>query len=104
MRKSIPRKKVLKDLAPEARKIVEALKAAIRANGPGTAKAASEVSGVTIDSIRRFLEDERDLTFTSAVKLAAAFGYQLAKVDEPVKPSRPAPRSRARARRSADRC
>jgi transcriptional regulator with XRE-family HTH domain len=62
--------------SPPPSPIAGVIKATIRERGL-TAYRVSKMSGVTIDSIQRFLNGERGLSLASADKLAHALGLEL---------------------------
>ena len=48
-----------------------------------TAYAAAKSSGVSVDAVQRFLNEERGLTLATVDKLAGALNLTLCPVDEP---------------------
>jgi plasmid maintenance system antidote protein VapI len=59
-----------------------ALRDTIRKQGL-TAYAAAKKSGVSVDAVQRFLNDQRGLTLGTVDKLAVSLGLTLCPADEP---------------------
>ena len=62
--------------------VSEALRDTIRKKGL-TAYAAAKQSGVSVDAVQRFLNDQRGLTLGTVDKLAGSLGLTLCPTDEP---------------------
>jgi plasmid maintenance system antidote protein VapI len=71
-----------KKSAPAGAAISEVLRETIRERRL-TAYAAAKSSGVSVDAVQRFLNEERGLTLATVDKLAAALALTLCPRDEP---------------------
>lgn len=77
-------KKAIESKPVDPSSLSDVLRAAMIAHKGGSAYGVAKDSGVTQDSVRRFMIGETDLKLSSADKIATALGLRLVKIEKPL--------------------